>query len=352
MRIKAVSIAATLAIGAGLTLPACGGGGHGTAAATAPTTAASGATSGSGAGGTAFQQDLVNVIARARSDVVEISSGNALGSGVLFDDHGDVVTNNHVANGARTFTVLLAAGRSEKGTLVGAYPPDDLAVIHISPPSGLAPAKLGDSKALKVGDVVLAIGNPLGLASSVTEGIVSFNGRTVTEPNNVVLPSTIQTSAAINPGNSGGALVDLAGDVVGIPTLAATDQQLGGGAAPGIGFAIPSNVVKSIAGQIVSKGKVTNSGRAALGVTVADAVSANGQPVGALVISLKPAGPAANARIPAQSVITKIAGQPTPDVATLADVLAGLQPGSSTKVTYITQDGTTKTATVTLGQLS
>ena len=116
----------------------------------------------------------------------------------------------------------------------------------------------------------MAIGNPLGLASSVTEGIVSFTGRTVGEGNGVVLPDTIQTSAAINPGNSGGALVDARGEVIGIPTLAATDPELGG-TANGIGFAIPSNTVKLVAPQLVSQGRVVNSGRAALGISGASA---------------------------------------------------------------------------------
>ena len=107
------------------------------------------------------------------------------------------------------------------------------------------------------GDVALAIGNPLGLQSSVTEGIVSALGRTVNQDNGVALPDVIQTSAPINPGNSGGALVDLQGQVIGIPTLAATDPQLGGGAAAGIGFAIPSNTVRDLAAQLIGQGRVT-----------------------------------------------------------------------------------------------
>ena len=121
----------------------------------------------------------------------------------------------------------------------------------------------------------MAIGNPLGLSSSFTEGIISALNRQEPEGNNVVLANAIQTSAAINPGNSGGALVDLNGQVIGIPTLAAADPQLGGAAA-GIGFAIPSNVVKSIAGQLVANGKVTSSGRAYLGVKIADTGLENG----------------------------------------------------------------------------
>src|SRR6202011_5414375 len=145
-----------------------------------------------------------------------------------------------------------------------------------------AAAKFADSSRVAVGAIALAIGNPLGLSSSVTQGVVTFNGRTVGEGNGVVLPDTVQTSAAINPGNSGGALVDIKGAVIGIPTLAATDPQLGGGAAAGIGFAIPSNTVKLIAGQLVSSGRVVNSGRAALGIRGSTATDVSGRPVGVI----------------------------------------------------------------------
>lgn len=157
----------------------------------------------------------------------------------------------------------------------------------------MSPASFGDSKTLKVGGIVMAIGNSLGLASSVTEGIVSYNGRSVQESASVILPSTIQTSAAINPGNSGGALVDLNGDVAGIPTVAAIDQQLGGGSAPGIGFAIPSDTIKLIASQLVKTGTVTNTGRAAIGITGSDAIDQAGNPVGVLVANVSAgSGPA------------------------------------------------------------
>jgi S1-C subfamily serine protease len=128
-------------------------------------------------------------------------------------------------------------------TPVGSFAADDVAVLHITA-TGLTPASFA-----------LAIGNPLGLQSSVTEGIVSALGRTVNEDNGVALPNVVQTSAAINPGNSGGALVNLQGQIIGIPTLAATDPQLGGGAAPGIGFAIPSNIVRNIATQLITRGR-------------------------------------------------------------------------------------------------
>ena len=119
---------------------------------------------------------------------------------------------------------------------------------------------------MRVGQYALAIGNPLGLRSSVTQGIVSSTSRTVPEGGGVALPSVIQTSAPINPGNSGGALVDANGAVIGVPTLAALDPEMGGTAADGIGFAISSNTVRSIASQLVADGRVLHSGRAWLGV--------------------------------------------------------------------------------------
>jgi S1-C subfamily serine protease len=175
---------------------------------------------------------------------------------------GDIVTNAHVVGDGAGLEVLLSASAVPvPASLVGIYRPDDLAVIRISGVPGLRPATFGDSARLVAGDVVLAIGNPLGLSSSVTEGIVSAVGRTVSEPATraaagATLPDTIQTSAAINPGNSGGALATLDGDVVGIPTLAAVSHA--GAAAPGIGFAISSNIAVSIATQLVSTGRVMN----------------------------------------------------------------------------------------------
>jgi putative serine protease PepD len=151
--------------------------------------------------------------------------------------------------------VILADGQKLAGTLVGTYPAGDLAVIHVTG-TNLKPATFGDSSKLVAGDIVLAVGSPLGLQGSVTEGIVSAIGRKVAESKTVTLPDVIQTSAEINPGNSGGALVDLAGEVVGIPTLTALDPELGNTAAAGIGFAIPSNVVVDVAGQLVGHGRV------------------------------------------------------------------------------------------------
>jgi putative serine protease PepD len=167
-----------------------------------------------------------------------------------------------------------------------------------------------------------------------------------------VLPSTIQTSAPINPGNSGGALVSLEGSVIGIPTLGASDPQLGGGAAPGIGFAIPSDTVKLIADQLVQSGTVTNSGRAGLGVQATTATNRAGDPVGVLVRSTVPNGAAAHAGITAGSIITAVAGQPTLDVDAMAEVLAGLSPSSNVPVNAVMPNGTSQTVDVVLTELS
>ena len=292
----------------------------------------------------ALQQQFVQVVRQVGPSVVLIQTSQGLGSGVVLDANGNVVTNAHVVQGADSFQVTLADGKQFPARLVGSFAADDLAVLHVDA-GGLHPAGFADSSKLQVGDVTLAIGNPLGLQSSVTEGIVSALGRTVNEDNGVALPDVIQTSAPINPGNSGGALVDLQGRVVGTPTLAASDPQLGGAAA-GIGFAIPSNAVQDVAGQLIRQGKVTNSHRAWLGVEVAATTSG-----GLLVTKVEPGGPAARAGLRAGDLVTRVQGTATPDLATLADVLAGLRPGQTVTVGVASPGGATRTVRVTLGQL-
>jgi S1-C subfamily serine protease len=321
--------------------------GSSTSSTTSPTATAAAAQS-SGSTGLVLQNEFVSVVGRVRPSVVEVATSDGLGSGVVYDNNGDIVTNAHVVGSSTTFQVTLSDGRTLTGTLVGTYVPDDLAVIKV-PDGSLPSLTLADSSQTQVGDLVLAIGNPLGLESTVTEGIVSATGRTVSEGSGVVLPSTIQTSAAINPGNSGGALVDLAGNLVGIPTLAATDPQLGGGSAPGIGFAIPSNTVKLIADQLISSGKVTNSDRAALGISGSTAVSNSGEPVGVLVRSSRP--PAQTAGITAGDIVTAVDGQQTPTLDDLQTVLAGLQPGQNVTVNVTHADGSQQSYQLTLGTL-
>jgi putative serine protease PepD len=299
----------------------------------------------SGGGAAALQSAYVATVHKVLPSVVQIETSSGLGSGIVYDNKGDIVTNNHVVAGATSFTVTTSTAKQYQGTLVGAFPADDLAVIHVSNAT-LTPASFADSTKLEVGDIVMAMGNPLGLQSSVTAGIVSATGRTVSEGNGVVLPDTIQTSAEINPGNSGGALVDLNGNVVGIPTLAAVDQQLGG-SAPGIGFAIPSNVVTSIASQLINQGHVTHSGRAYLGVRVALGASRNG----ALVSSVTAGSPAAAAGLQAGDTITAVNGKAIASPSDLSQALAQLTPGDKAQVTVTGQDGSQRTVSVTLGEL-
>jgi putative serine protease PepD len=206
----------------------------------------------------AVQQAFVSVIRRVLPSVVEIRTSSGLGSGVVFDSRGDIITNAHVIGDATSFEVLMS-GRPAALTagLVGVCRPDDLAVIRVKASVGLRPANFESSGNAQVGDLVLAIGSPLGLDSSVTEGIVSAVGRNVTEPTGegspgATLHDTIQTSAAINPGNSGGALVNIDGQVVGIPTLAAGSQKAGGLAA-GIGFAIPAGTAVAVGRHLADR---------------------------------------------------------------------------------------------------
>jgi len=196
------------------------------------------------------------VVAKVKPSVVQVNvttaQGAALGSGVIIDSRGYIITNNHVVSGALSIQVVLSNGTKESAQLAGADAAYDLAVLKIAvPQSGLSVATLGDSTQLKVGQEVLVIGNPLGITQTVTNGIVSALKRTVSEgQGGATIHNAIQTDAAINPGNSGGALVDLQGNVVGIPTLTAIDPEFNT-PANGVGFAIPANRVKAILPQII-----------------------------------------------------------------------------------------------------
>ncbi|MEO6879586.1 MAG: trypsin-like peptidase domain-containing protein, partial [Mycobacteriaceae bacterium] len=326
-------------------------------AASASAATASAAPAATSGGGTALslQAAYEKTIANVLPSVVEIETKVGLGSGIVFDNQGDIVTNDHVVGSATTFSVRLANNASPvKGTLVGTFPEGDLAVIKVTGVKNLHPATFGKSSQAKVGQIVLAMGNPLGLASSVSDGIISAVGRTLTEPQSpdspgATLPDSIQTSAAINPGNSGGALVDLDGHVLGIPTLAATDQQQGG-AAPGIGFAIPSDTVTKIAPQLIKDGKVTSSGRAALGVRVSTLSDQSGQPAGVGVVQATAGGAAAKAGIQPGDVIVGVDGTKVASAQELSTLLANLDVGKKV-VVNIERNGKAQQVSVTLGQL-
>jgi S1-C subfamily serine protease len=286
---------------------------------------------------------FASVVQAASPSVVQIRSSRGLGSGIVYDDSGHVVTNAHVVAGSKRFQVTDSTGATHSATLRGVFPQGDLAVIDVSG-GDLPPARFADSSRVRTGDYALAIGNPLGLRSSVTMGIVSATSRTVSEGGGVALPSVIQTSAPINPGNSGGALIDAEGNVIGVPTLAALDPELGGSAAPGIGFAISSNTVRSIVPQLIKDGHVVSSGRAFLGVDLR-AVPGGGT----FVASVEANGPAAKAGIRAGDMLLSIGGTPATNADAVAVALADSRPGTTVPVKISDARGT-HTVPVKLGQ--
>jgi putative serine protease PepD len=292
--------------------------------------------------GITLQDAFVSVNRRVSPSVVQIETSDGLGSGIVFDGKGNIVTNAHVVGTATTFRVTTPAGKILMGKLVGVFAQDDIAVVKVVGRT-LRPAAFGDSNALQVGDIAMAIGNPLGLQSSFTEGVVSALGRDESEGNGVTLRNAIQTSAAINPGNSGGALVNISGEVIGIPTLAANDPQLGGAAA-GIGFAIPGNDVRDYASQIIAHGRVIDTHRAYLGVRIGQTNA------GVYLGSVTPGGPAAEAGIKVGDVITAVDGKETRTPDALGAALASEKPGQTVTLGILGQNGSKRSVKVTLGQ--
>ena len=291
-----------------------------------------------------FQSQLHAIAAKVLPSVVQINTPDGLGSGVVFDDQGDIVTNAHVVSGASSISVQTSDGHHYSATVVGIYEAGDLAVVRVKN-ANLKPATFGDSNGLKVGDVVLALGSPYGLQGTMTEGVVSAVGRSEDEGNGVTLKGLIQTSAPIYPGDSGGALVDLSGHVVGMPTLSSSGSRRAS-AAPSVAFAIPSSSIVRVANQLIASGKVAHTGIAYLGVTLQD--DPNG---GARVQSVVPGGPGAKAGLQPQSVITAIGDRTVADVAGLSQALAGHQPGDVVSVQILKPNGEGATLTVTLGEL-
>jgi putative serine protease PepD len=281
---------------------------------------------------------------------IHVNAGHASGSGSgeVINPDGYILTNNHVisaaANGG-TITALFSNGESEDARLIGRDIATDLAVVKVDQHPTLRAIPWGNSSALVVGQPVVALGAPLGLASTVTAGIVSALDRSVSVPadngRTALIVSGIQTDAAINPGNSGGALVDCNGKLVGVPTAGAVVPGPGGGSvgSVGIGFAIPSDFARTISDELIKNGSVTHS---SFGLRVAPVSD------GLYVIATTPGGPAAAAGIQTGDVITQLDGEN----ASSADQLQGLtltrRPGEQVKVSY-TRGGAEHTATVTLG---
>jgi putative serine protease PepD len=301
--------------------------------------------------------------AKAAPSVVTVyvsgSSGSGSGSGVVLTEDGYVLTNNHVVaeSGGGAVQVRTADGTLYDAEVVGTDPSADVAVVKLDGASGLTPAAFADSDEVQVGDVAVAIGAPLGLSNTVTDGIVSATNRAVNlgssgDANTVI--DAIQTDAAINPGNSGGALVDGAGEVIGVNTAIATVAGgLPGGSDQsgniGVGFAIPSNTAKRIATEIIEDGEAE---RAFLGVS-ATTESENGSAVGsgARVVSVEPGSPAADAGLEAGDVVTAIGNRPVTSSTELTAAVRSRTPGDDVSLT-VQGDGGSRTVEVTLGSTS
>ncbi|MTE18717.1 trypsin-like serine protease [Streptomyces sp. TRM43335] len=299
----------------------------------------------------ALQESFQEVVDRVLPSVVQITTGEGLGSGVVYDEEGHIVTNAHVVGDAERFRVTLATDREDReAELVADHPDEDLAVVRLTdPPDNLRPATFGDSDEVEVGQIVLAMGNPLGLSSSVTEGIVSATDRSLGEGPGTAIGGLIQTSAPINPGNSGGALVDLSGRVIGIPTLAARSPGGDGGAAPGLGFAIPSDTVRDLADQMIEHGEVVDSDEAAIEATVRTVLGDDLRPAGVAVVEAEEGGAADDAGLRGGDVIVRLGGEETPHTSALARALAAHEPGDEVEIAY-RRGGEEQTARITLGE--
>ena len=266
---------------------------------------------------------------------------HALGSGFIIDSQGHVVTNNHVVKDASDIQVTLADGRKMTAKVVGVDPKTDLAVLQVTSPEALPHLALGDSNATRVGDWVVAVGNPFGLGGTVTAGILSARGRQIGEG---PYDDFLQIDAPINRGNSGGPLFAQDGTVIGVNTAIYSPS----GGSVGIGFAIPSNVVRQVVGQLIANGKVE---RGWLGVsaqtvspTMATALHLPGAR-GALVAEVEHDSPAAAAGVQPGDVITRIGSQPVKDPRELAQLVAAIHAGTDQPVT-VRRDGQDKVLTV------
>lgn len=253
---------------------------------------------------------------------------NALGTGFIINESGDIITNNHVVEGADEISVKLADGRSFEAKIIGRDEKLDLAVIRLNRPDKMPFVPLGDSDLLQVGDWVMAIGNPFGLGHTVTAGIVSAKSRDIGAG---PYDEFIQTDASINPGNSGGPLFNLNGEVIGINSAIIASGQ-------GLGFAIPINIAKEVVPQLISKGSVT---RGFFGVAVVDLTQEEGQRLGivdgkgALVAEVVPNSPAESAGIEKGDVIVEFNGVAVDSSRTIPKIVASMAPGSKASVVLL-----------------
>jgi len=260
----------------------------------------------------------------------------AQGSGFVFDDEGHLVTNEHVVEGAESVEVRLSNGETRTATVVGNDPSTDLAVLHVdADDSLLEPLELAPSSSVAVGEAVVAIGSPFGLEDTVTTGIVSALGRSMEAPNGYTINDSIQTDAAINHGNSGGPLLDLEGRVIGVNSQIASES----GGNDGVGFAIPSDTVERIVGQLLDGGEVQH---AYLGVSVTEADE------GVAIADVRSDSPAAGASFQVGDVILAVDGDEVSTPSALQTAIDAKAPGD-TLTLRVVRGGTTRSVTVTLG---
>ena len=270
---------------------------------------------------------------------------NSLGSGFIFDPAGFIVTNNHVVEGADEIKVTLTDGKEIQAEIIGRDPKTDLALIKLKESGNYPYLALGDSDQTKIGDWVVAIGNPYGLQHTVTAGILSARGRSIglSSP----YDDFLQTDASINPGNSGGPLLNLSGEVIGINTAI-----VAGGT--GIGFAIPANLAKGVVGQLKDKGRVVRGwmGAGIQDVTpeLAKSYGLEGEARGALIREVDKDGPAGAAKIKTGDIVLKFDGHDIKDVSRLQLAVGGTQVGKKVKV-VVFRDGKELTLDLTVGEM-
>ena len=282
---------------------------------------------------------VVQITATETSDSSGFPGGSeerqAQGSGFVYDSKGDIVTNQHVVDGARTVSVRFSNGATYRARVVGSDASTDLAVVKVDAPASLlAPLTLGDSSKLVVGDGVVAIGSPFGLAESVTSGIVSALHRQMTSPNGFAIDDSIQTDAAINHGNSGGPLLNTRGEIIGVNSQIESDS----GGNDGVGFAIPSSTVASIVPELLSTGRAEH---AFLGVSVETV------PKGAEIARIVSGAPAARAGLRSGDVITAVDGKRIRSADQLRSVVNAKHPGDTISVT-VSRGGNSHTVRVKL----